>query len=151
IQQTHLLQIPSEALDLLFEAHNGAVEDGRDPWEYAVEVEDLQRAGLTKTKLRRLLHRGYVKWAEERTTPTSPKRRFKKGINPKLTSRTCVVLTEEGAAALRQTHATSTNGESLNGTAVKPTWDRERRELRVGDVVVKRFKQPAPNQEKILD
>lgn len=32
----------------------------------------------------------------------------------------------------------------------RPEWDPERRELRVGDVVVKRFRQPAPNQELIL-
>jgi hypothetical protein len=30
-------------------------------------------------------------------------------------------------------------------------WDRRRRELRLGRAVVKRFRQPAPSQEKILD
>ena len=33
----------------------------------------------------------------------------------------------------------------------KPVWDRERRELRFGDIVVKRFKWPAENQELVLD
>ena len=33
---------------------------------------------------------------------------------------------------------------------LRPTWDPERRELRVGDLVVKRFRQPASNQELIL-
>jgi hypothetical protein len=31
-----------------------------------------------------------------------------------------------------------------------PEFDRERRELRVGDVVVKQFRQPAPDQERII-
>lgn len=34
---------------------------------------------------------------------------------------------------------------------VKPVWDRERRELRLGDIVVKRFKWPAENQELVLN
>jgi hypothetical protein len=31
-----------------------------------------------------------------------------------------------------------------------PVWDRERQELRLGDVVVKQFKVPAVNQERVL-
>ena len=31
-----------------------------------------------------------------------------------------------------------------------PVWDKKRRELRLGDVIVKRFKWPATNQERIL-
>ena len=31
-----------------------------------------------------------------------------------------------------------------------PTWNSERRELRLGGIVVKRFRQPAKNQETIL-
>src|SRR5262245_25376528 len=31
-----------------------------------------------------------------------------------------------------------------------PSWDAVRRELRLGDVVVKRFREPAANQEAIL-
>lgn len=33
----------------------------------------------------------------------------------------------------------------------EPMWDRQRRELRIGDVVVKRFRWPAKNQEKVLN
>jgi hypothetical protein len=150
-QPPHLLQLPSTALELLFEAYDTALDEGCDLWQFAVEVEDLRAAGLTKTQIRRLIRQGYLDRAEERTKPRSRKRRFEKIVNLGLTVRTCAVLTEQGAAFLRQTHAESTNGESLNGTAVKPTWDSVRRELRVGTVVVKRFRQPAPNQEQILE
>ena len=40
--------------------------------------------------------------------------------------------------------------ESATPTAM-PVWDRERRELRLGGTVVKRFKWPAENQERVLD
>jgi len=59
-------------------------------------------------------------------------------------------------------HASSQNGTaaSQNGYAVpkqvesqtlRPVWDRDRRELRFGDTVVKRFKWPAGNQESVLN
>lgn len=37
-----------------------------------------------------------------------------------------------------------------DGPAELPIWDAVRRELRLGSVVVKRFRQPAKNQEMIL-
>ena len=44
------------------------------------------------------------------------------------------------------------NSRSVNGsTTVQPVWDRQRRELRIGEILVKRFKWPAENQERVLD
>ena len=74
---------------------------------------------------------------------------------------TCFVLTEHGTAAARGMAAVARavehhGGEAANGTrhhAAKtplPYWDRDRQELRLGDVVVKQFKVPAVNQERIL-
>lgn len=46
----------------------------------------------------------------------------------------------------------SSGHASVNGSAsLKPVWDRERRELRIGQKVVKRFRWPAENQERVLD
>lgn len=42
-----------------------------------------------------------------------------------------------------------TNGNSE--MSAHPVWDRVRRELRFGETVVKRFKWPAENQERVLD
>jgi hypothetical protein len=33
---------------------------------------------------------------------------------------------------------------------IKPRWDASARELRWGSIVIKRFRRPAPNQERIL-
>ena len=41
-------------------------------------------------------------------------------------------------------------GEENNASALRPRWDRDRHELRVGDSLVKQFKLPSPNQEAIL-
>lgn len=43
-----------------------------------------------------------------------------------------------------------TTVDPLVSTATVPRWDRDRQELRVGDLLVKQFKVPAPNQEVIL-
>lgn len=47
----------------------------------------------------------------------------------------------------KSANSTPVNGSTPNG----PIWDRQRRELRVGKTVVKRFKWPAENQERVLD
>jgi hypothetical protein len=48
------------------------------------------------------------------------------------------VLTETGARVL------------ASGAEVVPVWDARRRELRAGHLLVKRFRQPARNQELVL-
>ena len=53
------------------------------------------------------------------------------------------------AKSLRS-NATLANPLTLSFTADLPSWDAGRRELRVGLIVVKRFRQPAKNQEMIL-
>ena len=35
--------------------------------------------------------------------------------------------------------------------AATPFWDRDRKELRIGSFVVKRFRWPAENQERVLN
>jgi len=39
----------------------------------------------------------------------------------------------------------------VDTTAPQPVWDRSRRELRLGNKLIKRFKWPAENQERVLD
>ncbi|MDA7924300.1 hypothetical protein N9B60_02775 [Mariniblastus sp.] len=41
--------------------------------------------------------------------------------------------------------------QRINTTAPQPVWDRARRELRLGNKLIKRFKWPAENQERVLD
>ncbi len=50
-----------------------------------------------------------------------------------------------------QTNVTESRVEEQASVTAQPVWDRDRRELRLDDVLVKRFKWPATNQERILN
>jgi hypothetical protein len=44
----------------------------------------------------------------------------------------------------------ATGSKNSAAAPLTPTWDRELRELRVGELVIKRFRQPAYNQVSVL-
>jgi hypothetical protein len=50
----------------------------------------------------------------------------------------------------RRVHLQSLPPTIVNRNGVVPTWDRQRQELRVGLIIVKRFRVPAISQETIL-
>jgi hypothetical protein len=133
---------------LLLEAYHCAAELDCDPWQFAVEIDVLRAGGLTNSELRWLLQSGYADHAQERDDFCHRTRRFRRIPNLSLPARTCVVLTPEGVGFV----GASPGGEGAGGDGApgRPVWDRARRELRVGQVVVKRFKQPAGNQELVL-
>jgi hypothetical protein len=134
---------------LLLDAYYCVRDLETNAWEFAVEIGLLNAAGLTNTQLRWLLYQGYVLQGVE-LTPTGARRRtFQQIANLRLTNTSSFVLTEAGAAYALE-------GAWQNGDGVaaerrqRPVWDETRRELRVGKVVVKRFKQPAANQQLVL-
>jgi hypothetical protein len=51
----------------------------------------------------------------------------------------------------RRDAATHSIQNEVSANSTQPVWDRDARELRVGNVVVKHFKWPAENQEQILN
>ena len=146
-----------------------------DPWEFSVEWPELRRAGLTCNEGRWLIHRGLVRQAREVTSVSDEHRKFVPYASLSLTDRTCLVLTEEGCRFARPivescgvlavdaagrwptTPASQEPSESDSGNAgreawraLKPKWDRDRRQLRLGERIIKEFKVPAANQEVIL-
>src|SRR5688572_16312653 len=82
-------------LGLLLEAHCCAGDLRRDPWQYGVEIDALQAAGLTNSQLRRLLDQGYLRQARETTRCRSGRRTFREAGNLGLGPQSCFVLTEE--------------------------------------------------------
>jgi hypothetical protein len=149
------------AIALLLQAHDYALKVGRDPWEFAVEILILRKAGSTHSDLRWLLCREYVDHATEITAQEDPRRVFQPSANLYFNRSTCFVLNpagvrfalltrgqtgkvEDGAPADDLTGRNGTTGGQV------PLWDRELQVLRLGDLVVKQFKAPAPNQEAIL-
>lgn len=164
-----------QTLIVLLEAYQYAQDLRLDPWDFAVELPTLRPLGLTNSDCRWLMGRGLVECGFELTLAGDERRSFRTCRNLKLSKRTCLVLTAAGvalasgqapgmlfepppnhevlvsAAATLAPHPVSfpqvmaaSTGES------RPLWDRDRQQLRVGKVIVKQFKVPAPNQEAVL-
>jgi hypothetical protein len=144
-------------LSILLEAYDYACQLQRPAWDFAVEIHCLRSAGLTNSDLRWLSCQQLVEHAAEMTRAGQESRDFQPTGPLTFTKSTCFVLTETGVALARQGHV-SPNPSAQEpappiptaGLPPVPKWDRERQELRLGKLVVKQFKVPAPNQEIIL-
>jgi hypothetical protein len=147
-----------EALGLLLQAYEYAAELGQSAWDMAVEIEVLRDARLTHSDLRWLAAKGYVAHAIEISTSHDSARRFRHTALLRPERDMCFILTETGVALAREATlapaAQSTGAQASNarGSADGPglKWDQQRRQLRVGNEVVKEFKLPSPNQETVL-
>ncbi len=147
-----------DGLALLARARAYAEEAARPIWDFAVEIDDLRRAGLSPNDLRWLVCKDYVHHARDTTTENHQKRRFAQRGFLRFTPSACFVLTERGFRAI----CGALEGESPDmpmsapaasvayAGGTKPHWNRDQRDLLVGTVVVKRFRVPAPNQELVL-
>jgi hypothetical protein len=151
-----------EALGLLLQAYDYAVDVGQEPWDLAVELYVLRAAHVTNSDLRWLAAKGYIEHAIETTGGNDVTRHFRRVPQLNFGNSTCVVLTRSGAAVARE--ASSCDSViAIPNTLVsiydalkpddlprRPKWDHQRRQLRVGTKIVKEFKLPSPNQETIL-
>jgi hypothetical protein len=148
-------------LMLLLQAHEYVKELGHDRWGFAIEIDSLVSAGMTRSDLRWLLCRRLVEQATEITTPNDPVRAFEPACNLQFNERTCFVLTPAGLSfAGRNVGNVGRASAFATPRPVVPqkvpirlgvpVWDQDRQELRLDDVLIKRFKAPAPNQEAVL-
>jgi hypothetical protein len=164
-------------LTLLMQAYEYAQEVKRDIWDFAVEIPVLQRVGFSLSEVRWLVCKGYARHAREITTAQDTCRSFQHQSHLALWKRSCVVLTESGAAFVSRltgangadshlhpvlpTNLTFDSNSSFvvgrldrspaeNPAALIPCWDCTRQELRLGHEIVKEFKLHSPNQAIIL-
>ncbi len=149
------------ALSQLLRAHHFARDLKCKPWNLAIEATELRNCGLSNTDLRWLVAKGYVEHLREVSQPGESAREFRRTNNLKFTRRSCFLLTPAGVAFAQQLlkkesesdnhkpQQSADSSESDRGPHV-PEWDAERRELSVAGLTVKRFRVPAPNQERIL-
>ena len=142
------------------------VEDlGGNIWDFAVEISSLRRMKLTNSDLRWLIGRGLMHYAVEITSVGDSERSFRQPVRPLFCKKACFVLTPTGAMLTREIRGRNGTGPRANGRAavppswstraavpepLVPKWDRDRQELSIGSIVVKRFKVPAVNQELVL-
>ncbi len=145
------------ALSLLLEAHETAATLERDKWDFALEIEALKDAGLNHNDLRSLVCQGLAEHRLERTRRGAKRRAFGQSRCLRLQNASCFALSKSGLVVARQQLGA---GDEVPGARDDvpsaregphlPVWDSDRRELRLGDLIVKRFRQPARNQETIL-
>lgn len=148
------------ALTLLLEGATFARDTGQDAWQFAVEVDDLLTAGLTKNAVRWLVHRQLARHAVETTNARGKSgRRFREVSNLVFPSSACLVLTDAGVQFARKLEKASVLEPSASAAAVtattspldkRPQWDATARILWWEGEVVKHFKVPAANQELVL-
>lgn len=152
-----------KALSALLRAYEYARELRHSGWDFAVALSELRFADFTSSDLRWLACRGYVELAAETTADGARERSFRPVQRTVIAEKVCAVLTEPGACFARSRRprqpkrpargprTLSLNIRTPNGEPnPRPRWDEARRQLCVGDRVVKYFRQPAPNQEAIL-
>ena len=149
------------ALVLLQEAYAYAKELDRDVWDFAVEIEVMHSEGVTNSDFRWMAYKELIEHARETTLAGDEHRSFRRGGSLTFNKRTCFVLTKAGCAFAKNdvdplskhvklaTLSAARTGNSAVHLQL-PEWDRDRQELRLGNLVVKQFKVPAPNQELIL-
>lgn len=127
----------------------------RPEWDFAVEIEELLSLGLSRADLRWLVCQGFLDHAAELAAELRGSRRFQRTGELFFGRRTCFILTALGQAA--ELEPTSRKGESSHlaphrdsAQFSKPYWDSDLKRLSLGDLVVKEFRSPAPNQQLVL-
>jgi len=152
----------------LLEARQYADDAGCSVWNFAVEMAELRVAGLHSSDFRWLICKGLLEHARE-VVSDDDTRRFRAGPRLRFGRNSCFVLTTAGVEFARsmlahakrdghrrRLHARVRDRGPTDGGGLRaapgaiPVWDRDRQELRLGGVVVKQFKVPAVNQERIL-
>ena len=144
------------ALALLLEAHECACAFQLDRWELALELRYPEATGVTPSELRWLLLQRYVEKGVETTEPKAKRRVFSRMDNLALGPRTCFVLTPSGVAHAHRLapYASQFLPGCFEVLPVAPKvtsralhWDRSRRQLCCGPIVIKEFRRPAQPQE----
>ena len=151
-----------EAIGLLLQAYEYALDLDQSVWDLAVEWPVLRAAHLSNSDLRWLVGMGYVEHAVETTCANDRTRQFRRTPLLTLTDVTCLLLTDSGVAMAQEICGGDSvimlakpgisNCQIVLSEAIPsvPKWDHQRRQLRVGTDIVKEFKLPSPNQETVL-
>jgi len=145
----------------LWEAHQSAEEVRCGLWDFAVEIAELRQRGCTHSELRWLVSKALIEHAHEVESRDGRTRSFVRRSGLSFGEKTCFMLTESGIAVARRLaeDGSGTDGRVISAPnafdgsstpTLRPKWDRDRQELRLGRQIVKQFKVPAVNQERIL-
>lgn len=145
----------------LAEAWAYAADVGSDARQFAMDLAELQDAGLQPRDLRWLLAKGYVLRVEGNADASArpDPSRGRAGFDPAdrfVATKRGLDFWAEGLRSLGKDDDETVVAVIGPKDAIRPDsemrpyWDSVRRELRVGGTVVKRFRQPSPLQELVL-
>ncbi len=151
------------ALSLLLGAYHNNEAAGSESWDQALSMSALEQAGVNSSDLRWLIGRGLVEHAVDApgSQATShvvrrPNRaRFQSGAVFRLTAvgaKFVQQLDLSTAESVRPASASRAAGShrSVASPPLRPRWDRDRCELRVGSALARRFLLEAADQVRIL-
>lgn len=161
----------SRALATLLHAAEFAQLAGRPLWDFATELSELHRLSLDSAAIRWLVLERLVEMGIEEPSEFSDSavvqtlsrpRSFRQTQTMNETEGLCFVLTDNGLRMARELasvlpdysgHMGSlgpSNKNQMSEAILKPTWIESVRELRAGQVLLKRFRSKAPAQEVVL-
>ncbi len=143
-----------EAVRQLLRSRGYAVDVGCDRWQFAVELDRLEKLGVTSSDLRWLVLKGFLEHQRELTVAEDRSRRFEPCANLRFSPASNFLLAE-AAVPLVESQADLESDRVWQRTddIVKPQtprWDSDERILWVGNQVVKEYRVRSPNQEAVL-
>ena len=139
-----------QALMLLAQAQAYAADTGASPWEFAVELDCLEKEGLKSTDLRWLLAKGYLHHGTKLSRMDRLNRQVEVSESLSFTAQSCFIISAAGERLFQPNGHAPVLHHSPAVPPMRPQWDDERQELRIGELLVKKFKLPAPNQRRVL-
>src|SRR2546430_2549173 len=87
----------------------------RSPWDFAVEIGELCKLGLSRTDIRWLICQGLIEHADEVHGAPPDGRRFRPSAELALTKCSCFVLTSVGRSVVSRLAAERGCGPNANG------------------------------------
>jgi hypothetical protein len=131
-----------------------SLDCNRSRWDFAVELLDLNQDGVSHETLRWMIGKGLIEHALEIEDHPGDIRSFESPGGFTLNGRSCFVVTSKGLAWQTANLDGHDGMDPLEPDAspetALPRWDDQRHELWLGDILVKRFKWRAANQESLL-
>lgn len=137
----------------LLQCRRYAADVGCDRWQFAVEIDRLEKLGVTSSDLRWLVLKGFLEHQRELTAADDRSRRFSPGANLRFAPDSSFLLAEVAVPlveARTEVASLSAPSATIADRPLTPSWDSEDRVLRVGGIVVKEYRVRSPNQEAVL-
>lgn len=138
------------AFETLLDAAQCAQSTQMQRWEYAVPISEMGNLGLSPNDLRWMINKRWLCHGRDLTQLRDCERKLEATEAVIFDDRSCFVLSDDGIVLAASSFSSSFSTVKSAPHSVVPSWKSDRSELWFGEVVVKRFRWAAVNQETIL-